>query len=272
VVTQAARATLGEEHPHCAWAIAKVVAVLQAETTSGAAAEASNTTLSSMLLDYIPSNFTLSPSSPRCCFEEVSASRCMSFVHGTLVEHCQSRQDEARKAAWFGRAGLGPCHAFDCHQFLLRMTTRQTHFCWSATRESWIPLVLGPTADIDNNNIAHDRRRRIVHVRTRDDLAKLTPSDYGLPSICNYPLIDSVLTPGLATHMAISKRHRGAVHHLRQSTESLQFGQPTMKMVFFVTENNLKDFVFPTDLPGVELYVTVPVASDFTMEKATNMR
>lgn len=260
VVAQAAHEALGEDHPHFSWAIAKVVAVLRAEKKSGAVG--SNMTLSSMFLDYIPSNVEL-PSSAHC-FEEVSASRFMSFVHGKLVEHFKSSKDETLKAL-FGSSGLGQCHEYDCHQFLLRMTTNQTHLCWSATSKTWMPLVLGPSADI-----VHDRRR-IIHVRTIKDIAKLGPSDYGLPSICNYPLIDSVLKPCTTTQMTISRRHRGAVNKLGQIKESMDLGDQTMKMIFFVTENNIYDFVFPTELPNVDLYVTVPV-SNLTMEKANDIR
>eukprot|EP00981_Chlorochromonas_danica_P015984 scaffold15077_cov527-Ochromonas_danica.AAC.1 len=198
------------------------------------------------------------------CYEEVSASRFMSFVHGKLIEHFKSSKDETLKAL-FGSSGLGRCHEYDSHQFLLRMTTNQTHLCWSATSKTWTPLILGPIV-----GSVHDRRR-IVRVRTIEDIKTLGPNDYGLPSICNYPLIDSILKPCTTTQMTISKRHRGAVNKLGQIKKSMDLGGQTMKMIFFVTENNVCDFVFPTELPNVDLYVTVPV-NNLTMEKANDMR
>lgn len=262
VVEEAARESLGEEHPYYGWAVAKVVSVLRAERKCGSSG--STMTLSSMFLDFIPSNIGLVLKGH--CFEEVSSSRFMAFVHGKLIAHFKSSTDETLKAL-FGSSGIGQCHEYDCHQFLLRMTAGQSHLCWSASTEQWMPVTLGPITDTPH------QRRKIVPVRTIEDIKKLGHNDYGLPSICNYPLIDSVLKPSITTQMTISKRHRGAIGKLNQIKRSMELENEQIKMIFFATENSAGAFVFPStsDLPYTDMYVTVPVFG-LSAEKANELR
>jgi hypothetical protein len=112
-----------------------------------------------------------------------------------------------------------------------------------------------------------------VPVRTIEDIKKLGHNDYGLPSICNYPLIDSVLKPSITTQMTISKSHRGAIGKLNQIKRSMELENEQIKMIFFATENSAGAFVFPStsDLPNTDMYVTVPVFG-LSAEKANELR
>jgi hypothetical protein len=56
--------------------------------------------------------------------------------------------------------------------------------------------------------------KKVVALRSIDDIGVLPAGSYGLPQDPNFPLVDAIVQPDLLLQMIISeKKHKGAVAH-----------------------------------------------------------
>lgn len=162
----------------------------------------------------------------------------------------------------FGRCGVGNCHEYDAHNFFCGLAAA-THPCWSWRTKRWeeVPLGGGPRTKVIFRNIKG--------ISGALDKSASIPQRYLLPSITNLALIDSIIPPNVVLQMTISETYRGAASKAVDISKQLNNPQPLL-MIFVVPEEVVAKFKFPTDLPNVDMYVTV--AKPVTLADAQTMK
>lgn len=143
----------------------------------------------------------------------------------------------------FGASGLG--NAFEYSSHAIVMGTNGKHWCKRSTGEC--------------QQIELSRQSQKL-IRNVNDIPSLKNGDYGLPTICNFPIVDAVLPPALGLQMTTSKRHGGSVLQLRDILKALKIRASEFTIVYVVPEHILPDFTFPATLGNVNMYVTTPRA------------
>jgi hypothetical protein len=104
-------------------------------------------------------------------------------------------------------------------------------------------------------------KRTVKRIRNVNDIENLTKDDYGLPAICNFPLIDAVLPPHTGLQMTTSTSHQVSATSLPSILAKLGIGSEQFQLVFVVPDDVLASFTFPSGLGNnVKMFVTVPKA------------
>jgi hypothetical protein len=143
----------------------------------------------------------------------------------------------------FGASGMGNAFEFTAHMLLAE--TDELHWCFKSTGE-YEQLALG--------------NRRKVLIRSVGDIPSLQTGDYGLPTTCNFPIIDAVLPPATGLQMTTSHTHEGSITRLPDILDALSIAAEGFTVVFVVPKDVLSGFSFPGNLGAVNMYVTVPTA------------
>ena len=145
----------------------------------------------------------------------------------------------------FGASGMGNAFEFTAHELLLKLQAAP-HWCYKSTGE-YVQLPLG--------------NRRKVLIRGVGDISSLRDDAYGLPTICNFPIIDAVLPPAMGLQMTTSHTHAGSIERLPEILGALKItAAEDFTVVFVVPEGILPGFTFPSNLGAVKMYVTIPTA------------
>jgi hypothetical protein len=174
----------------------------------------------------------------------VASEQYASVFLGLVADKLQAAFDASiigNLTRLFGSAGLGNAFEFMAHAILFN--TDKQHWCKSSTGE-YKQLILG--------------NRRKVLIRNVEDIKSLKEDDYGLPTICNFPIIDAVLPPDMGLQMTISDTHEGSNLGLSAILSVLKIPATDFTLVFVVPEDVLSRFSFPRNLDGVKMYVTIP--------------
>lgn len=174
---------------------------------------------------------------------ETFTSTFMGYVAGKLSEKYEQEVSSTLKKL-FG-SGIGNAFEFTSHASLLAMTADQDHWSWCGSTSSYVNLkgLLGG--------------HRKVLIRNIDDIKSLKKGDYGLPTVCNFPLIDSIILPSVVTNMTIGNTHHGAVGKVNEIVKCMKIEASRLMMVFVVPDDQVAVFKFPTDLGQMKMYVTV---------------
>jgi len=143
----------------------------------------------------------------------------------------------------FGASGMGNAFEYISHAQLVE--TDEMHWCLSSSGDC-CQLALG------------NRRKKLI--RNIGDIGNIHDGDYGLPTICNFPILDAILPPNIGLQMTIGSSHRGSVRRLPEILAMLNLSAADFTIVFIVPEDVLAHFNFPRNLGEVNLYVTVPSA------------
>lgn len=96
----------------------------------------------------------------------------------------------------------------------------------------------------------------------------MTGNDYGLPTICNFPIIDAVLPPYTGLQMTTSASHEVSATYLESMLTNLEIKSEEFNVVFVVPDEILTSFKFPSNLGNVNMFVTVSKAMTETVFKA----
>ena len=211
------------------WAIGVVGAALEQASTP-----LSNTD-SSLFREYVVSK---GYSNRR----EQFASVFLGLVADKLKESVQADVMNTLKHL-FGASGMGNAFEFTAHMLLAQ--AKEPQWCLKSTGE-YEQLVLG-------------FKRRVL-IRNVKDIQNLQANDYGLPTICNFPIIDAVLPPAMGLQMTTSHTHTGSITRLPEILGALKIAAQDFTVVFVVPEDVLPGFSFPSNLGAVKMYVTVPTA------------
>ena len=173
---------------------------------------------------------------------EQYSSRFLRLVAGSLKAAFEESVLETLKAL-FGSGGIGTSFEFTAHQQL--MEGDSVRWCKKSSGE------------YEQLNFGKRSAFRIHNVK---DIQNLPDGTYGLPMICNFPLVDAVLRPNLGLQMTTSDRHKGSVAFLPKILEGLQVEESNFRMVFVVPITVLSTLKLPKDLGAVQIYVTAPDA------------
>ena len=92
-------------------------------------------------------------------------------------------------------------------------------------------------------------------IRTIEDIGELKTSEYGLPVIGNFALVDAVIQPNTLINFTISDKHKGAVDKLNDILEQLQDPE-NARIVIVTTHANLDRFHYMNELSTIRQYVT----------------
>ena len=168
----------------------------------------------------------------------------LGLVAGKLEERFEA--DVMKKLEHlFGASGMGNAFEFTTHELLLKLQAAP-HWCYKSTGE-YVQLPLG--------------NRRKVLIRGVGDISSLRDDAYGLPTICNFPIIDAVLPPAMGLQMTTSHTHAGSIERLPEILGALKItAAEDFTVVFVVPEGILPGFTFPSNLGAVKMYVTIPTA------------
>ena len=177
------------------------------------------------------------------------SSKFLQLLAEAVIENKEkSMYSELKKI--FGYAGVGCGFEYLGHQCLTAKSNIKKEYSVRRLREdSSEELTL--TLNVE----------RRVFIRCIDDIGKLKSGDYGLPTISNFPLIDSVIHPDILIQFTTSDRHEGATNKLTDILEQLHMVQSRgkrekPKMIFMVPRDKVNTFKFVAGLPGVEQFVT----------------
>jgi len=141
----------------------------------------------------------------------------------------------------FGASGMDNAFEFTLHAQLA--DTDEMYWCLSSSGD-YVQLQLG------------NRRKKLI--RNVNDIASLCNGDYGLPTSCNFPILDAVLPPNIGLQMTSSRKHECSVRRLPDILQILNIRAVEFIVVFIVSEEKLAHFSFPRNLGEVKMYVTVP--------------
>jgi len=84
---------------------------------------------------------------------------------------------------------------------------------------------------------------RKVLIRRVEDIVKLLPTDYGLPVISNFPLVDAIIQPKYMIQATESSSHIGAITQLTSiRNQLLERNHDMQAMVFVLSEKNYTKF------------------------------
>lgn len=130
---------------------------------------------SSVLIHWTPSVKRLD------AWIDAPATRFMRHLDGYIGDSSKKDALHRLKEA-IGPAGMGYVHEHDAHQFRLANLGKAPGITlWSLEGEPARTLCL-PI-------------RRVVRIRTVDDIERLEEGDYGLPTVSNFPFLDAVMKP-----------------------------------------------------------------------------
>jgi hypothetical protein len=169
----------------------------------------------------------------------------LGLVAGKLQENFDSNVMHTLRSL-FGASGMGNAFEYTAHA---AFATIGSVWCLKSTGEMEL-LSLGT--------------RIVKRIRNVDDIENLTEGDYGLPTICNFPIIDAVLLPDTGLQMTISTSHEVSVKSLPSILAKLHIEREQFKVVFVVPDEILPSFTFPSGLEDVKMFVTVPKAKTET--------
>jgi hypothetical protein len=216
------------------WAIDIVLTNLQLARNERLLSSTSTSTDSSFFKEFVVSqNYSHA--------REQYSSFFLGLVAATLQETCESNVIDSLRNL-FGRSGMGNAFEFTAHA------------AFSSIQHVWC---MKPTGDIEE---LHLGMRSVKQLRNVNDIENLTKDDYGLPTICNFPLIDAVLPPYTGLQMTTSTSHQVSAKSLPSILEQLNIVSGQFQVVFVVPDDILASFSFPSDLGNVKMFVTVPKA------------
>jgi hypothetical protein len=217
------------------WAIDIVLMNLHL-AMSNAQSSASPSTDSSFFME-----FDVSPNYNYQHGDEQYSSFFLALVAGKLQETCDnSLMDNLRSL--FGASGMGNAFEYTAHA---AFATIESVWCLKSTGEIE-ELQLG--------------KRTVKRIRNISDIENLREDDYGLPTICNFPLVDAVLLPNTGLQMTTSASHGVSAESLSSILAKLNIECGQFQVVFVVPANQLPNFRFPSGLKDVKMFVTVPEA------------
>lgn len=170
---------------------------------------------------------------------EQFSSRFLGYVAAKLTEAGDANLLTSLKAL-FGAGGMGSAFEFTAHAKIISEV--EDHWCYSSTGR-YEQFALG--------------KRRTALIRNVADIANLRPCDYGLPTVCNFPIVDAVLPPDLALQMTISDRHEVSAEKLADIRAGMIVNE-TFNIVFVVPDRIVPDFTFPKNLGDTRMWITVP--------------
>ena len=199
---------------------------------------------------------------------ETYVSTFLGYVAGQLFKlHKQEVSTTLR--GLFG-SNLGKTFEFISHASLLKMTSKQDHWSWCSNTSSYVNLkgLLSPRMSVPVVPVPVGSHRKVpVLIRSIDDIKSLQDGEYGLPTVCNFPLsiINSIIYPNIIINMTISTTTNNyyyqysLVEQIKIIAEYMKLKNTSeMKIIFMVSEEEVEAFQFPTDLGAVEMYLTVP--------------
>lgn len=176
----------------------------------------------------------------------------LAFVAAKLQESFDRNMIQNLKRL-FGSSGMGNGFEFTAHEMLVRGD--EMHWCYMSGG-TYVQLALG--------------KRRIKLIRNVNDIKYLTAEHYGLPTICNFPIIDAALPSNIGLQMTISRSHEGSVARLPDMFRAFDVAENDFAIVFVVPDDGLNEFQFPSNLGTVKMYVTVP--QDITLDAFKQLR
>jgi hypothetical protein len=165
----------------------------------------------------------------------------LGLVAGKLQENFDSNVIDTLRSL-FGASGMGNAFEYTAHA---AFATIESVWCLKSTGEIEV-FPLGT--------------RIVKRIRNVDDIENLTANDYGLPTICNFPIIDAVLPPDTGLQMTTSTSHEGSAKYLQSILAKLEIESEEFNVVFVVPDEILTSFTFPSGLENVKMFVTVPKA------------
>ena len=83
---------------------------------------------------------------------------------------------------------------------------------------------------------------RKVFIRTIEDIKSLTPTDYGIPIIPNFALVDAIIAPNILLQMTRSDSHTGAITKLPEICRNLSQTPENVMMIFVLDYGNFAKF------------------------------
>jgi hypothetical protein len=195
----------------------------------------SDSTDSSLFKDYY---FT---GNPNGMVRENYATTFMGIVGGGIYSHLKGNLNESLKRL-FGISGFGNAFEFSCHGFILNSVSNE-RWCFNGNYET-VKLALGQQNKVLIRNVA--------------DIEHLKDGDYGLPTVCNFPLVDAVIKPDIVLQMTIGDRRERAIHRAGEIADAMGISTSQMKMVFVVPIDHIETFSFPPGLAemNVPMYLT----------------
>jgi hypothetical protein len=169
------------------------------------------------------------------------ASKFMSFVAGEILRRQDSTIKETLKSV-IGGSGLGYAFEYLGHRELLREGERRTY------------QVIGLGRGNKGFETDFLFPLRLQKFRKIEDIHLLADGCYGMPYVCNFPIIDAVIQPDILLQYCTGKIHNGASSMLATIREQLhEKDRKKHKMIFI--NDNVVDFGQQVDLGDIRQYV-----------------
>ena len=106
-----------------------------------------------------------------------------------------------------------------------------------------------------NNKVLKQNITRKVLIRRIEDINSLLVTDYGLPVIPNFPLVDAVIQPKYLLQDTMGRTHKGAVGKLESIREQLiEYDRSEHLMIFFLSHSNYDNFKHISSLDTIKQY------------------
>ena len=195
-------------------------------------------------------------------FEEVFASRFMGFVASRIF----SVGEETTKATLlklFGHPGAGTFFEYEAQLAFFEAGPDDVYNCLCQKTRQIVELHLGG----GNQKL----------IRNIKDLRLLRDGDCGLPTVSNYAIIDRALfrTKKFGLQMTNGLTHVSCVTKLPDMLAAFDIhNEEDFSIIFVVPITHLAQFVFPTNLGNVSLYLTTfcPSSKDVIDKEVKNRR
>lgn len=169
--------------------------------------------------------------------EEVFASVALGFIAADLEAAAETNL-RAQLETMIGASGMGNLFEYSAHK----------HFFLGGRR-----LLVDENLKVVTMDLGS---RRKVLIRTVEDIKQLQNSDYGLPIVQNFPLVDAILPPKTVLQMTISLRHGGSVKSVTAIAGALGIPVQSLNMIFVTPTKQLSKFSFNKHLRVCRQYKT----------------
>lgn len=213
---------------------------------------------SSTFREFVVTKFEVEAGS--ISYGEVFASTFMGFV-ASRIYNLDEETTKAMLLKLFGSAGTGVFFEYEAHMAFLKAKQDDVYNCFCQRTKTIVELCLGGG--------------NLKLIRNIKDLELLQDGDCGIPTVSNFPIIDRALfrTTKFGLQMTTGFTHVCGVKNLPAMLTAFKVqNQEDFSIVFVVPKDNLGQFVFPTNLGNVSLYLTTshPCSEDVIKEKCRN--